>query len=95
MAESEYGPGLSDCRTCALRFLLPKLWMMETKLQRKRQNGKGKKRKEGKRKGDFPGGPVVKTPACQCRKCRFEATTVRNLCSAMREESRPARTRES
>lgn len=91
MAESEYGPGLSDCRTCALRFLLPKLWMTEMKLQRKRQNGKGKKGKKAKEKGTS----LVKTPACQSRRRRFEATTVRSLCPAMREESRPAETSES
>ena len=51
MAESEHGPGLSDCRTCALRFLLPKLWMTEMKLQRKRQNGKGKKERRKKKRG--------------------------------------------
>lgn len=62
MAESEYGPGLSDYRTRAPRFLLPKLWMMEAKLEQKRQNGKREKGKKEKEKGDSPGGPGVEIP---------------------------------
>ena len=36
--------------------------MMETKLEQKRQNGKGKKGKKEKEQGAFPGGPVVTIP---------------------------------
>lgn len=66
MAESEYGPGLSDYRTRAPRFL-PELWMKEAKLERKRQNGRREKGEKEKARGDPPGGPGAGIPPASAR----------------------------
>lgn len=44
MAEPEYGPGQWDSKTCGLRFFTAKIQITEIKLERRRQNGKEKKK---------------------------------------------------
>lgn len=54
MAEPEYGPGQCDSKTCGLRFFTTKIQIPEIKLERRRQNGKGKKKGKVKKRKKSP-----------------------------------------